>query len=495
MRFPFQHFALSVVGGLLAGARTLKGTAPLAALALCLASTNPALAQRVFWADAGTGDPADIQLVFENCKPSTAPSLPDLADATVNYRGQSSQTQIVNFSRTSLVVLSYRLQIHTPGQVTIPSFTVQTDKGELTVPTYTSGTVQPGPEADIKARLTPRKTTIWAGEVFPLVYSIDVARRNFSNFADAIQWDAAPLVAEDWADPAATESMQGGESRLHIGFATRAYAKSPGPLQINPASQLVTLNLGLTAGGFGFFQQQRVEQVGLTTDRPEIQVQPLPLPAPTSYIGAVGDFTLESKIVPQSGTVGEPITWTLTLSGTGNWPDIAGLPPRTVSADFQALQPPAKRKLDDKKLFDGTLTEDVVLIPTRPGTYTLGAFEIHTFDPETGRYRAHRIAETTITVTAAATVDTGTSIGASPLGDNHEAPSPAPSPVDVRPLGARQIKESKTPEGLIREPISSSKVARLACRFARPSRRPRRDSLCRSRRRVARTRTPPRTPA
>jgi len=451
-----------------AGSCTISRSAPaslpaLVALLLCVLAAAPsALAQRVFWADAGTGDSADIQLVFENCKPSRSPELPALSDATFNFRGQSSQTQIINFSRTSLVVFSYRLQIGTPSQVTIPAFAVQTSEGELTVPTYTTGTVQPGPEADIKAHLAPRKTTVWAGEVFPLVYSIDVARRHFSNFGDAIQWDAAPLVAEDWAQPAATESMQGGESRLHIGFATRAYAKSPGPLRLNPIRQLVTLNLGLAGGGgFGFFQQQRIEQVTLTTDQPEIQVQPLPLPAPANTIGAVGDFSLESKVVPETATVGEPITWTLTLSGIGNWPDIPGLPPRTVSGDFQVIQPPAKRTIDDGKLFDGSLTEDVVLIPTLPGTYTLGAFEIHTFDPESGRYRAHRIAETTITVTAA--VVSSTSIGSEPTTTPADSSPPSPqilSP-DAQATTVRQIKESKAPEGLIREPVATSRNVRL----------------------------------
>jgi len=453
-----------------AGARTIRRSGPEALLGLgalllfVLAAAPNALAQRVFWTDSGTGDSADIQLVFENCKPSRSPELPELSDATFNFRGQSSQTQIINFSRTSLVVLSYRLQIRTPGQVTIPAFAVQTNEGELTVPTYTTGTVQPGPEADIKARLTPSKTTVWAGEVFPLVYSIDVARRHFSNFGDAIQWDAGPLVAEDWAQPAATESMQGGESRLHIGFASRAYAKSPGPLRLNPIRQLVTLNLGLAGGGgFGFFQQQRIEQVTLTTDQPEIQVQPLPLPAPANTIGAVGNFTLESKVVPETATVGEPITWTLTLSGTGNWPDIPGLPPRTVSGDFQVIQPPAKRTIDDGKLFDGSLTEDVVLIPTQPGTYTLGAFEIHTFDPESGRYHAHHIAETTITVTAAAGTSPG--IGSAPTtthSDNDKTPTaPQSLPPDAQATTVRPIKESKTPEGLIREPVAASRNVRL----------------------------------
>ncbi|MCC6416478.1 MAG: hypothetical protein IT582_11265, partial [Opitutaceae bacterium] len=37
-----------------------------------------AVAQRVMWSDAGTGDPADLQLVFEECEPSGTPALPSL---------------------------------------------------------------------------------------------------------------------------------------------------------------------------------------------------------------------------------------------------------------------------------------------------------------------------------------------------------------------------------------------------------------------------------
>ena len=59
--------------------------------------------------------------------------------------------------------------------------------------------------------------------------------------------------------------------------------------------------------------------------------------------------------------VGEPVTWTLELTGTGNWPDLGGLPARTVSQDFQVVQPKAKRVNAEGKLFDATLTEDVVL--------------------------------------------------------------------------------------------------------------------------------------
>lgn len=412
-------------------------------LFLFLALAASLSAQRVRWSDAGTGDPADLQLVFEDCKPTATPALPDVPGVTFNYRGQSTQTSIINFSRTDSVILSYRLQIRTPGSLDIPAFTVSTDRGAITVAAYTTGTVRPGPESDIKARLLAGKSTVWAGEVFPLTYSIDVARRSFSNFGDQIEWDASPLLAEDWSKPAGSESTRNGETRLNILVRTRAYAKTPGTVRPQPVRQL--LNLALGTVGFGLFQQQRIEQVAVTTDRPEIRVQPLPAPAPASFTGAVGQLTLESKVVPHTAAVGEPITWTLTLSGSGNWPDLAGLPSRSVSQDFQVVQPQAKRTMEEGKLFDGTLTEDVVLVPTKPGTYTLGPVVFTTFNPQTGTYETARTPATTITVTATTAAPR---FNITPTNESAADEKPAP----VAPAAA------KNPLGIPRDPIAGTAV-------------------------------------
>ena len=37
---------------------------------------------------------------------------------------------------------------------------------------------------------------------------------------------------------------------------------------------------------------------------------------------------VEAGLLEVGAAVGEPVTWTLELSGTGNWPEIAGLPSR-----------------------------------------------------------------------------------------------------------------------------------------------------------------------
>jgi hypothetical protein len=157
--------------------------------------------------------------------------------------------------------------------------------------------------------------------------------------------------------------------------------------------------------GFGIISQPRMEQVSVTSDQPAIEVRPLPT-APAGFGGAVGQFKLASKIVPEKAAVGEPVTWTLELSGTGNWPEINGLPSREVSSDFQVVQPKAKRTPAEGKLFDVTLAEDVVLVPTQPGNYALGPVNFTYFDPKSGTYKTvtapahhgddHRAANTAI---------------------------------------------------------------------------------------------------
>lgn len=362
-------------------------------LCLLLAAAH---AQTAEWLTGDSGDPSDLQLVFDECEPDGDPRLPVIADATLSFIGSSQQTSIVNFKMTRSVVLNYRLRARSAGQVTIPAFTVKTNKGDLRVAAFTTGAVKQGPEVNVQARLLPGTTTVWAGEIFPLNYTLDVARRSFSQLASKIDWNPVPLTVEDWANFESAEYNASGETRLSITSKTRAYATAPGRITLNATTQLANLAVGTV--GFGLFQQQRIEQISVTSNQPAITVRPLPT-APTGFSGGVGQFRLASKVVPTTSAVGEPITWTLELSGSGNWPEIAGLPAREVSKDFQAIQPQAKRTPAEGKLFDVTLAEDVVLVPTKPGTYTLAPVTFTYFDPKAGEYKTTTTPRTTITVT------------------------------------------------------------------------------------------------
>lgn len=410
--------------------------------------TSAALAQSVRWEPSDSGDPAEILLVFENCAPEGDPQLPQLDGITLTQLGRSEQTSIVNFSMTRSVILSYRARSQKSGPISIPAFTVQTNKGALRVPAFTGGATRSASDANVSSRLQPGSPSVWAGEVFPLVYVLDVARRAFNQLGSNIEWNPAPLVVEDWSKFEPSETTVNGELRLHISASTRGYVKTPGPVTLNAAQQLVNLQSGAVT--FGLFQTPRIEQLSVTSNQPSLVVRPLP-PAPAGFSGAVGQFKLESKVVPTNAAVGEPVTWTLELSGTGNWPDIAGLPQREVSKDFSVVQPQAKRTPAEGKLFDVTLTEDVVLVPTRAGNYTLGPVRFIYFDPQTGTYKTITSPRTSITITEPAPA--------------HAAPTPPPrtdeSPTVSEPTTrAPQLPPPPAPPRAIpRDPLPGSSTA------------------------------------
>lgn len=416
-------------------------------LFLCLFGLATAHAQSVRWESSDSGDPSELMLVFEDCAPEGDPQLPRLDGTTLTFTGRSEQTSIVNFSMTRSTILSYRARSQRSGAIQIPAFTVQTNKGALRVPAFSGGATRSAADANVVARLETGSTSVWAGEVFPVTYVLDVARRAFNQLGSLVEWNSAPLVIEEWSKFEPSEAMTNGESRLHLTAKTRGYAKTPGPLTLEAATQLVNLQSGSI--GFGLFQTPRIEQLSVTSNQSALVVRPLP-PAPAGFSGAVGQFTLTSKVVPTNAAVGEPVTWTLELSGTGNWPDIAGLPQREVARDFNVVQPQAKRTPAEGKLFDVTLTEDVVLVPTNAGNYTLGPVNFTYFDPESGSYKTISTPRTPLSIAPAAAPVTGASTtprstdtpadaGRTAFNPQVPAPPEAPSAIPRDPLPGSAI--------------------------------------------------------
>lgn len=420
------------------------------AVVLSALGTSRAQAQAVRW-EPSDADPAELILMFENCAPEGPPRLPAIEGVQADLTGQGSRTEFINFRRTDYVQLTYRLRTRSNSPVTIPAFTVKTDKGTLNVPAFTTAAAARNPSLDNAAssQLKPDSTTLWAGEVFPLTYVLDVNRRNFSQLETVPEWNATPLVAEDWSKPEPGERIVNGEAKLNIVYRTRAYAKTSGPLALNSVSQTVRLQTGSI--GFGLFQAPRLERLSVVSDRPALIVRALPAPAPASFSGGVGQFKLTSKIVPEKASVGEPITWTLELSGTGNWPDLTGLPQRDVSNDFQVVQPKAKRTPAEGKLFDVTLAEDVVLVPTKAGSYQLGPVNFSYFDPKSGTYKTVTAPRTTVTITAPNAPQFSAAPAPSQTATPAASTAPAAPPQPVVTPGA--------PAGIPRDPLPAASPA------------------------------------
>jgi hypothetical protein len=440
-------------------------SSPFWLLALVACATS-ALAQSVRWEPAGgtlgRDQTSTLSLIFDNAAPDqtpTPPTVPGLDFLGVPGRNEQTSLNLGTGARTvrqRTVTFTYRVRpTRSEGEVRIPAFTVATDAGPLTVPAagFTLAETNVGNtglplEKIAFTRFTPPAAPVWAGEVFRLSHTLDVSSAYFRQniLAGPLDWRSAPLIAEEWENPTATETTHNGERRALITWQTRAIAPTADPtLALPPATQLVNLPTG-TANSF-FLSQALFEQFTLTTPAVPLAVRRLPLPAPDDYDGAVGQFTLASKIVPETAAVGEPVTWTLTLDGTGNWPVIDRLPARELPAAFRVVSPRAQKTPKNNALFDATLAEDLVLIPQRPGRFTLGPYTLSIFNPVTGAYETLRTAPVTIEITGPApAVAAATEIPNPESQISNEDPAPrAPlPPARISPLPADPL-----PPGLL----------------------------------------------
>lgn len=375
-------------------------------LLACL-SAAPALAQRVYWdppgGSLGLGKTEPVSLVFEDCTPADGFRPPAVSGLDFGEPSESQQTTIVNFQMSTRVVLTFPARASQRGTVIIPAFDAVTNKGRIAVGEvrFDVGEAGVGPsgvaiDEIVAAQLTPSRSTLWAGELVEFEYLLSASSRYNVSIAGEPVWSPAGLVIEPFTQGERTETTIGGERRQAVRYRTRGIATTAGTLSTEPVRQLVNVQTGDRA--VGFLSQPRYEQFTVDSNSPTFTVRALPLPAPEGFRGAVGSFTLESTIVPRTARIGEPITWTLTLSGSGNWTAGLSLPEREVSADFQVVQPKTRTEMDNGRLFQGRMIEDAVLVPTVAGTYSLGPVALTYFDTAAGEYRTQQVPAVTVQI-------------------------------------------------------------------------------------------------
>ena len=243
--------------------------------------------------------------------------------------------------------------------------------------------------------------SFWEGQIIDVTYLL-IGKVGFNvNISSAPAWSPIGVLVEPFQEPEKVNATIAGEERPGLRYRTRAMIRKPGVINLEAVEQRINVQTGESRGFF--LSQPRVEEFLITSNQPAITVQPLPVPAPDGFNGAVGSFEFESTVVPTEAVVGDPITWTLKLSGQGNWPEGLTLPEREAAVDFKVIHPQSNKQMEEDQLYVGTLTEDVVLVPTRPGSYRLGAAEWVFFNPGTSRYESISRDSVAVTVSPLAT--------------------------------------------------------------------------------------------
>ena len=130
-----------------------------------------------------------------------------------------------------------------------------------------------------------------------------------------------------------------------------------------------------------FFGRGSEKQIPLETEAINVNIKPLPTAdKPQSFSGAVGSFEAVAEASPSEVRVGEPVTLTYRVSGSGS---------------FDRIQAPALDGGDDFKVYPPKIdfqpgssvkSFEYLVIPQREGTGELLEVPFSYFDPEKGTY-------------------------------------------------------------------------------------------------------------
>ena len=442
--------------------------------------------QSVAWSNPGQIPPqaaVQLDLVFTDCAPKGEVNLPKVAGLQFSGTvGRATSFSMINFRASSSTTLSYTVQAERNGRAQIPSFEVMTDKGRMSVPSlaldvtaaaanqprqanpfspnfpfppnpFQNQTPNPGsqvvPPDAVKAMAEAEPRRPYVGQVFDVNYRVVMTGNRSGRVKTTPLWDVQNFTAEAW--DRGQQIGPGGNQGLQ--FHTRAMVPKAGLFELPSIRQKLDIDTAVGGRSFFFTAPGSVE-VEAVAAPVSLNVEALPPNPPAGFQGAVGQFALESKLVPEQVGEGEPVTWTLTLRGTGNWPMGVELPGRVVPKEIRTIQPKLRREFNGTEIFTGAIVEDLVMIPTQSGEFQLPPVKFVFFDPKKKAYETIEAKPPKVLVsrqTSGLALPPAPASGSAgvPTGDRKAGKVPAPASTKPLVYGA---------PGLPREPLEGTGV-------------------------------------
>ncbi len=280
--------------------------------------------------------------------------LPVVAGLNVEGPGKSTQIQVINGSFSSSVTFRYLVAAAQPGTYTIPPISVSVDGSTLktepltfeVIPAGNASASGPGTAAPPGAseagesgklaflRISELKDTCWTGEVLPVqikAYFRQGIKIRLNTLPvlkgdDFVmpQLDQKPRLTEETVN-GSTYSVLTWESSLSavkegrhtLGFELEATALLPQRNNRFPGFDEDLFTNDPFQNIFGGFKSKAIK---ITSGPISIEAKQLPASNQASkFSGAIGHFNLSVGAKPTTVDVGDPITLTMVVSGTGNF--------------------------------------------------------------------------------------------------------------------------------------------------------------------------------
>lgn len=349
------------------------------------------------------GESTTCKIILRDAQGAPPPRLPAMSGFEITPVGTEQSFQIENGRQSSRIAYNFQLTPLAAGDFQIGPFRYDTGHEVIDIPAIQIQVVAQDNTADaaraqqwdelIFASLSVDRPAIYAQEVFDLTLNLHIQPGlNIDRNVGLLDFDTTGLSLNGFEEIASTRETVDGKIYDVRHFRTRATALTSGTFNLQPR---LRVNLIVASDrsrrrdpffGDSFFDNffNRVETRPQTVESHPLALQIRDLPGegrPSSFSGAVGNYSFEASANPTQARVGDPITLTLRIQGRGNM-DAISAPSINIPDGFRSYD----ARLVEQRPEAGLKVFEQVLIPRNPSISEIPAVSFSYFDPERQRY-------------------------------------------------------------------------------------------------------------
>lgn len=354
------------------------------------------------------GESASLRLIITGSAQTPAPMFPEVEGLRFEDNPSTQRSiSIINGQTSERTTYSWPVRALDAGEYTIPAFAVNIGGRSITVPAQRLNVVTQEEKYGnaFFVRFRPGiEDPYYVGQVIPGFFEFWI--QNGLNFS-------LRALPEKIGDGFTAEGLDGQpDSREIRQKGGRDYQVFTWPVNLTPikaGSLDLQFNLPLIVeipdrersgnqyydpffGGSIFSRRNtRQHSIDLTGARRIFEVSSLPRSTqPASFTGGIGDFDISRSVSPARLKVGDPLTLTVTIEGTGNF-ERFGEPVIELGGDFRAYPPKSHFEPLGALGYKGRKTIEYILVPLDDSIEATPEIPVAYFDPFEQRYRERSI--------------------------------------------------------------------------------------------------------
>ncbi len=360
---------------------------------------------------------ARLTITVNGTSQNTDIELPEIDNIRLQNQGQASQISVINGTISSSISNNYLVQAVKPGAYTIPPIKVIAEGNSyMTKPLHFNVTpagqapqgysAKTGQTAGDLAFIRVSKTgSHYSGEIVPFTIKayFNQAYRAEINSSMTLHGDGV-LMSQLQDKPRQTEESVNGRMYHVLTWNTSLSGIKAGDQKISfslDATLLIPQKRRSLSpfGGNNLFDDSffdnsgidsffnNVQRKPLVVVSPQVIFKVLPLPTdnqPENFTGAIGDFDLKVSAKPTDVEIGEPITLTMEIAGTGNF-DRVEAPAFPESGGWKTY-PPTSSFSKQGESYSGAKSFEQAIVAKSGAVTEIPSLSFSYFDPQQKKY-------------------------------------------------------------------------------------------------------------